>query len=228
MSFHRLAARVAIVIPAFNEAKSIDAIVSGVAVFGTPIVVNDGSTDNTEQVAAEAGALLVCHEGNLGYDRALTSGIAKALAEGFDFVITLDGDGQHEPIHIRSFLFQLKEGADLVIGIRDRYQRVSEKIFSVLAKWLWGIEDPLCGMKGYRLSKLERLQSLSSYPSIGTELAIRGARSGWNIHQVAVSTCDRNGTSRFGIGLYANWRIFRAMLTGLLHAKAYATENKST
>jgi hypothetical protein len=138
----------------------------------------------------------------------------------------LDGDGQHEPLLIESFLFELMDGADLVIGIRDRYQRVSETIFAKTAKILWGITDPLCGMKGYRLSKLKGIDSMCSYPSIGTELAIRAVRSGWNIRQVAVKTRERNGKSRFGAGLYANWLILRAMFLGLLRAKAHTAQSE--
>jgi glycosyltransferase involved in cell wall biosynthesis len=212
---------VAIVIPAFNEEEAISTVVFGISAYGTAVVVNDGSTDNTEQVAGAAGALVVSHAVNRGYDNALATGLVTAIAEKFDFAITLDGDGQHESLLIENFLFELMDGADLVIGIRDRYQRVSEKIFAKTAKLLWGISDPLCGMKGYRLSKLKGIESMCSYPSIGTELAIRAVRSGWNIRQVAVNTRERNGKSRFGAGLYANWLILRAMLLGLFRAKAH-------
>jgi len=226
MNLDKRAARVAIVIPAFNEEEAISAVVLGISAYGTAVVVNDGSTDNTEQVARAAGALVVSHSVNRGYDNALATGLGKAVAEQFDFAITLDGDGQHEPLLIESFLFELMDGADLVIGIRDRYQRVSETIFAKIAKILWGITDPLCGMKGYRLSKLKGIDSMCSYPSIGTELAIRAVRSGWNIRQVAVKTRERNGKSRFGAGLYANWLILRAMFLGLLRAKAHTAQSE--
>ena len=221
MNLDKGAARVAIVIPAYNEEGAISAVVSGVSVYGTTIVVNDGSTDNTEHLARAAGALVVTHSANRGYDHALVSGLEKAIAEELDFAIILDGDGQHAPVLIESFLFELMNGADLVVGIRDRYQRVSEKIFAVLAQMLWGISDPLCGMKGYRLSKLKGVDSLCSYPSIGTELAIRAVRTGSTVRQVSVKTRDRKDGSRFGAGFLANWFIFRALLLGLLRAKAY-------
>jgi hypothetical protein len=84
----------------------------------------------------------------------------------------------------------------------------------------------LCGIKGYRLSKLKVGCSLCSYPSIGTELVIRAARSRWNLRQVPVATRERKGRSRFGAGFYANWLIFRAMLLGLVLARAYASKKK--
>lgn len=218
--------RVAIVIPAFNEAELIGAVVSTVSVFGAPIVVNDGSTDDTEHVARTAGALVVSHEANRGYDYALATGLIRAMAENFDFAITVDGDGQHAPERIQDFINELLHDADVVVGIRDRFQRISERVFSGMTKMLWGISDPLCGMKGYRLSKLNGMVCLCSYPSIGTELTIRAARSGWNIRQVAVKTRDRHDRSRFGVGFYANWLIFRAMLLGLFRAKAHTARSE--
>ncbi len=218
-------ARVAIVIPAFNESEVIAGVVTGLSAFGVPIVVNDGSTDKTEQLARGAGAMVVSHRSNSGYDQALASGLERAVAEGFDFAITADGDGQHQPTNIETVLCELSDGADLVVGIRCRSQRFSETLFSILAKRLWGISDPLCGMKGYRLSRLRSVDSLHTYPSIGTELVIRAVRSGWNIKQIPVSTRDRKDQSRFGVGVCANVVILRAMLLGLFRAKEFSIEN---
>jgi glycosyltransferase involved in cell wall biosynthesis len=214
-------ARVAIVIPAFNESATISEVVSAISALGIAIVVNDGSHDKTEQLAREAGALVVSHEVNLGYDLALASGLAKAIEEEFDFAITVDGDGQHESARIESFLIELLDGGDVVVGIRDKFQRVSEIVFAFFASKLWGISDPLCGMKGYRLSKLKGVANLCSYMSIGTELTIRAVRSGWIVRQVAVKTHDRKDKPRFGTGFFANWLILRAMLLGLIRAQAF-------
>ena len=225
MSAEMKPTRVAIVVPAFNESRVIFAVVTDLSAYGTLIVVNDGSTDNTEQLARDAGAIVVSHELNRGYDKALASGLERALAGGFDFAITADGDGQHKPANMETVLCKLSDGADLVVGIRDRFQRFSENLFSILAKRLWGISDPLCGMKGYRLSKLRSVDSLHSYSSIGTELLIRAVRSGWSIKQVPISTYDRKDQSRFGEGFYANWLVLWAMLLGMFRAKAFAIDN---
>ncbi|MEO5327919.1 MAG: glycosyltransferase family 2 protein [Magnetococcus sp. THC-1_WYH] len=221
MSFGIKPAKVAIVIPALNESEAITAVVTGISVYGKAIVVDDGSTDDTGQLARTAGALVVTHEVNRGYDAALASGLAKAVTEGFDFAITVDGDGQHDPARLENVLRELLGGADLVVGVRDRLQRVSEKLFARVSGAVWGISDPLCGMKGYNLTKLKAIDCLCSYPSIGTELAIRAARSGWDIRQVPVATRERKGVSRFGSGFYANWLIFRAMLLSFVRARAY-------
>ena len=216
--------RVAIVIPAFNESDAIAAVVAKISIYGVPIVVNDGSTDNTEQLALATGAIVISHDVNIGYDAALATGLAKAVTEEFDYAITVDGDGQHEPSCIEDVLNELFYGADLVVGNRDKCQRLSESLFAWFTRILWRISDPLCGLKGYRLSKLKGVGSLCSYRSIGTELAIRGVRSGWKVRQVPVTMIDRKGQSRFGSGFYANWLIFRAMLLGLMFARSFPIE----
>lgn len=213
--------KVSIILPAFNEAQTISQVISAVSIYGKPIVVNDGSTDKTEQLARSAGALIVSHDVNLGYDEALASGLARAVAEEFEFAIIIDADGQHDPSQIYNFLQELLEGADLVVGIRKRFQRISESLFAFVASILWGIKDPLCGMKGYRLSRLTSRSVLSSYSSIGTELTIRAARSGWNIRQVPVPTRNRRDKSRFGDNMLADVLIIRSMLMGLCLARSY-------
>ncbi len=211
----------AVVIPALNEAQAIGEVIVGVSQYGVPIVVDDGSTDGTAQLAERAGAIVVKHEVNRGYDKALESGLFKAVELGFCYATTLDADGQHFPHTLLEFKTELSKGADLVIGTRDRHQRLAESAFAILGKALWGMADPLCGMKGYKLVHLEKLGHFDSYRSIGTEFAIRCARSSLDIRYVPVPTRDRTGSSRFGSGLRANLEILRALLIGLFKATAF-------
>ncbi|WP_413295646.1 glycosyltransferase family 2 protein [Synechococcus sp. MIT S9452] len=211
--------KVAIVIPAYNESLTIYEVVSNVSVYGDPIVVNDGSTDDTSQVAQMAGAFVLSFNKNQGYDFALSAGIAKAIEQDFDYAITVDGDGQHNAEKINQFVEKLLNNCDLVVGVRDNLQRPAELIFSKFAQLLWRISDPLCGMKGYRLAKFKLFASLNSYQSIGTELTIRAIRSGWNIDEISIKTLVRQNQSRFGSGLYPNFLILKAMIIGFVKAK---------
>ena len=212
--------RVAAVLPALNEAASIEKVVRAIAPYAQAIVVDDGSTDGTGDLARDAGAIVVRHGRNRGYDQALQSGLLHAVDRGFDCAITLDADGQHDPGLLQRFMDALSSGADLVIGARDLHQRWSESLFAVVGHAFWGIDDPLCGMKGYRCTLLRRAIWFDSYGSIGTELALRAARSGVRFVQVPVPTRPRQGHSRFGSGLRANWRIFRAMMIGVFRARS--------
>ncbi len=211
--------RCAAVIPALNESQQIAVVVREIAPFAVPIVVDDGSTDDTAQLAAAAGAIVVRHPRNLGYDAALQTGLFKAIELGYDYGITLDGDGQHAPYILSVFIEQLNAGADLVIGRREHSQRFAEAVFAWAGRNLWHIDDPLCGMKGYKLVHLARLGHFDAYRSIGTEFAIRAARSGLAIFNVPVSTAPRVGESRFGSGWRPNLKILRALWCGLYRAR---------
>ena len=102
--------KVAIVILAHNEAATIQSVVTAAAAFGSLIVVDDGSTDHTDQLAGEAGAQIVRHDHHRGYDAALQSGFEKVDALGMDIVVTLDADGQHDPNIIANLVAPLESG----------------------------------------------------------------------------------------------------------------------
>jgi len=216
-----LAARVtslAAVIPAFNEERSIEAVVLQVSQRTLAIVVDDGSSDDTAVLARAAGAHVVSHPVNRGYDAALETGLRTAIALGCTFAVTMDADGQHDETLLDFFCAELNAGADLVVGHRDRTQRWSETLFCVVGSIVWGLQDPLCGMKGYRLSKLTKFESINTYPSVGTEIAIRMIMDGVRVRQHEIRTRQRNGISRFGSGLNANFRICRALWKGLMRS----------
>jgi len=208
--------RVAFVIPALDEERSIARVVESLRGLGTPIVVDDGSRDRTAQLALNAGADVVSHPVNRGYDAALNSGFERAAAQGFDYIITFDADGQHDPSLVQRFVQELNAGASVVAGVRDRKQRIGEHVFALVTRAAWGIDDPLCGMKGYRCELYESLGHFDSYRSIGTELAIHAARTHRKIVQVPVRTFDRADHPRFGRRMSANWRILRAAWLALV------------
>lgn len=209
--------RLGIVIPALNEGATIAGVVASVSQYGTPVVVDDGSSDQTAALALAAGATVVSHPVRRGYDQALNSGFARAAELDCEFVITVDADGQHDPTMLNVFIRALEDGADIVIGIRDRQQRFAEHVFSWIALLRWAIRDPLCGMKAYRIDLYRELGHFDSYNSIGTELAIFAAETGKKIVQVPVKTRERGDKARFGNKYSANKRIIRSLCFALLH-----------
>ena len=93
-----------VVIPAHNEGPRIGRVVAAAVRHMPVLVVDDGSSDDTAAVAAAAGAQVIRQEPNQGKGAALRAGFAAAIAEGAEAVITLDGDGQHDPSEIPAFL----------------------------------------------------------------------------------------------------------------------------
>ena len=204
--------RVCIVIPALNEASTIAVMVKAVGKFGVTVVVDDGSSDRTAELALESGAVVVAHEKNLGYDAALNSGFIKAADLGVQIIITVDADGQHDPSQIQRFVDAIDAGADVVIGIRDRRQRCAEHLFAWYAGFRFRVQDPLCGMKAYRTTVYQRLGHFDSYGSIGTELTFFAVKRGYRIDQIPLNVRQRIGESRFGQILSGNLKIIRAMI----------------
>jgi len=213
--------RVAIVIPAFNEALTIHQVLEAVQSQGISVVVDDGSGDETAARAAASGADVVRLRGNNGYDSALNAGFSRAAQIGCEFIVTMDADGQHDPAYLGAFLQALETEADVVVGVRDRRQRLGEAMFSWIGRAWWGIHDPLCGMKGYRMSIYRELGCFDSYGSVGTELAIFAARRQCRIANLPIRTRARSGQPRFGSSLRANYLILRALWHGIRRGYNY-------
>jgi len=204
--------QVGIVIPALNEAETIAGIVESVKIYGLPIVVDDGSTDHTAKLAMQAGAVVVSHPENRGYDSALNTGFKKAAEFGSEIIITVDADGQHNPLLIQQFINAMADGADVVVGSRSQRQRFAEYIFAWYTNFRFGIKDPLCGMKAYRITVYKALGHFDSYGSIGTELMTFAAKNGFRLSQISFDTRERKGPSRFGQVFTGNYKIIRALM----------------
>lgn len=207
--------RVGVVIPAFNESATILNIVKIAGRYGLPIVVDDGSTDDTAARAGQGGAVVVSHEGNYGYDAALNSGFEMAAKLGREVIITLDADGQHDPFLLQKFIDQIDAGADVVVGIRNRQQRFSEYLFAWYTTIRFGIEDPLCGLKAYRTAVYGALGHFDSYGSIGTELMMFAAKRRYQLRQIAFNAREREGRSKFGQVLGGNYKIIRSLMLSM-------------
>ncbi len=208
--------KVAIVIPAFNEELTISKIVKVASIYGEVIVVDDCSSDLTGKKAKNAGASVVTHNLNLGYDSALNTGFKKAAENKCDFIITLDADGQHRPELLVKFIDLLYKGTPMVLGVRNSKARIGEHIFSFYTKHFYGVLDPLCGLKGFRRKDYEEVGHFDSYNSIGTELMLRNINSNLSFKQVFFQVKARTDKSRLGNSIIVNIRIFRSLIIWLL------------
>ena len=208
--------KLSIVIPAYNEEKTIGNVINEVVGYGIVIVVDDGSMDDTARIATATGAVVVRHTVNSGYDCTLNTGFEKARLLDSEIILTFDADGQHSALLIEDFVTAIDDGADVVIGIRNKTARFAESVFSSIATKLWGIKDPLCGMKAYRSEVHQELGHFDSYNSIGTELCIFAAKQKFEIAQIPFEVIERVDKPRFGRVLNANWKIFRAAILGVL------------
>jgi len=202
-----------VVLPVYNEAGTVAAVLDAVrGVFdGVIIVVDDGSTDDTKQILGTRHDIVsICHTQNRGYGRSLVDGFEMALTIGATRVVTMDCDGQHEPMHIPAFLEALDD-ADIVSGSRylgqsdafgevpaDRLavnERVSTLINSVTG---WGITDAFCGFKAYRIGALEQLHLAVPGYAMPLELWAHAWKAGLRVKELPVERIYFDGDRSFG------------------------------
>ncbi|MFQ5649769.1 MAG: glycosyltransferase family 2 protein [bacterium] len=113
--------KIAVLIPAYNEANSIERVVHGIRATNPGadiVVINDGSSDRTAARAEKAGATVLSLAVNLGYGAALQTGYKYAVLNGYDYTVQIDGDGQHDPKFIGELIAALESGSDVAIGSR--------------------------------------------------------------------------------------------------------------
>ncbi len=179
--------RIVALVPAHDEAPRIAAVVRGAARHLPVLVVDDGSSDDTAARAAEAGATVLVQRPNRGKGEALLSGLRHALGAGYDAVITLDGDGQHDPGEIPRFLDAYATlGADLVIGQRDfTHMPLSRRLANASSRRIfsWAVGRPVPdNQSGYRLLSRRLIE------------AILGSReAGFEFEVEMITTCIRRG-----------------------------------
>lgn len=159
----------AAVVPCFNEGATIAALVVALRQYlPLVVVVDDGSTDDTAIAAGDAGATVIRHRQNLGKGAALRSGLSRARKRGFEWVVTLDGDGQHVPADLPAFLQCAEQtGALLVVGNRMHNARAIPWVRRQVNRWMSRRLSQLTGKHlpdtqcGFRLIHLETWASLT-------------------------------------------------------------------
>lgn len=146
-----------VIIPAYNEENAIEKVVRESLKYSDVLVVDDGSSDQTSALALRAGAHIIKHDKNTGKGAAIKTGLKYALDKGYDAMILLDGDGQHDPHFIPS-LVRNQEKAGMVICSRFMegpsqemalQRKLSNKITTGILRYITGypITDSQCGFR---------------------------------------------------------------------------------
>lgn len=176
-----------VAIPAYNEASSIGDVVRSAQVHADAVlVVDDGSTDETATVAESAGAEVIRHEKNEGYGGALKTAFAEARDRGFQILVTLDGDGQHDPNDIgRLIEVNENEGAEVVIGSRfvddakttiPPLRRFGLRVVNILTNLSLGVvrSESRVGdtQSGFRAYDEKAIRTLADDPTLGDHMSI--------------------------------------------------------
>lgn len=216
------------VLPAFNEAANLERTVAGLAPVLSRlsarweiVVVDDGSTDATAEVAARLAAAqwglrLLRHPRNLGYGAALRTGFAAARHE---WILLFDADGQFLPGEAER-LVAAADGADLVAGVRAHradpwHRRAYAWVWRALCRLVLGVrvQDINCGFKVLRTALIPSLDLRAGGALIGAELLAKASRAGARIVEVPVTHVPRSHGQQTGgslaVLLRAYWELLR-------------------
>ena len=195
-----------VVIPALNEEATVAAVVRAArgSLGADVLVVDDGSSDRTAEIAQAAGAWVLSHPFNLGVGAALRSGFRYAAERGYPTVLQLDADGQHDPAFAAALLAPLEDGADLVVGSRFAAGFEVGRARRTCMRWLArivsrrahvAITDTTSGFRAFGKRAVERFAE--SYPteylSDTVEALLLAAAWQLDIREVPVEMRPRQG-----------------------------------
>ena len=199
-------------LPVYNEVRHVNAVLQQVLQFSQHVlVVDDGSTDGTRELLNQRRDIeVIKHPLNRGYGAALISAFDHALARGFDCLVTIDCDGQHEPQRIPAFV-QACRDVELVSGSRylqhfrgdssppAQRRQINHQITAELNERLGlDLTDAFCGFKAYRVSALAQLSLTETGYAMPLELWVQAVRAKWRIVEYPVPLVYLDEDRSFG------------------------------
>jgi len=189
--------KVWVVIPAYNEGNALEMILRELRRKNLSIlVVDDGSSDNTFEVAKGAADIVIRNEKNLGKGMSLNLAFRRLLKESeFDYVITMDGDGQHSHLDIDNFLKEAKKGEYFVLGNRmdkpygmPKIRIITNKLMSWLISKMINqkIPDTQCGFRLIKKDILNKIKTKTNKFEMESEIIIKAAKKKFSIKSIPI------------------------------------------
>jgi glycosyltransferase involved in cell wall biosynthesis len=229
---------ISVVIPAYNEERTIGNVVSDtISVMGSlempyeVLVVDDGSTDMTRQIATGYRATVLSNGKNQGKGYALRKGFQHAQG---DIIVTVDADGAHKPKEIPNLIQPLFNGVDITAGSRfigpgkdstSRLNRLGNILFNIAIMILTGklITDSQTGFRAFKKRALQSVDLQSIGYEIETELTVKGLKNGFVVKEVPIR-CEKrqSGKSKIRI-LFDGFRILTTILKANFSCRNHRT-----
>lgn len=217
--------KICVIIPAYNEAKAIQDLIKSVKRYVPDVlVINDGSTDKTEELARQGGAEVLSFQYNVGKGKVLKDGFDYAVKNNYDAIIAMDADGQHSPGDILNIIEgAVPDGVGIVVGNRmanpenmPPLRFVTNLFMSLIISGICrqNIPDTQCGFRLIKCGLLKNIRLTSSNYEIESEILIKASRLGFKIASVPIKSVYEGQVSLINPFL-DTWRFF-AMLSRML------------
>lgn len=203
-----------VALPVYNEASHVDRVLDEVRRHSGAeiLVVDDGSSDGTSEILSRRSDVrVVRHEQNRGYGAALLTAFQYAQDHGFELLVTIDCDGQHEPCRIPKFFDACTAGIDLVSGSRYLAQfdgdtpppperrKINEQVTAELNRRLnLNLTDAFCGFKCYRVESLRKLNIAEVGYAMPLEVWVQAAAAGFKVIELPVPLIYLDEKRSFG------------------------------
>jgi dolichol-phosphate mannosyltransferase len=203
-----------VALPVYNEARHVQSVLDEVRrhTAADILIVDDGSTDGTSEILAERSDVeVLAHAENRGYGAALLSAFGYAQDRGYDALVTIDCDGQHEPCRIPKFFEACRSDVNIVSGSRylqafdgdtpppPERRRVNEQVTAELNRRLgFNLTDAFCGFKCYRVEALRKLKISEAGYAMPLEVWVQAAAAGLTIVELPVPLIYLDEKRSFG------------------------------
>ena len=201
--------QVIVLIPSRNEDTTLFKLLNKIKI--KTIVINDESKDNTQENLKLLKVEHINNKYNLGYERSLLKGFryVKNNHKNCKYILTMDADGEHQPKFIKNLIKKIKsENADLILGYRSNFNRISEYILSFFFKIKFNISDPLTGFRIYRSNQLYKFLKRTRSNYFLVDLLLLFKNSNLKVSSINIKTKKRKNTkSRVGNRFISNFKI---------------------
>ena len=214
--------KIAIVVPCFNESKTILKVYQNAKNFGKVLIVDDASTDETREILKRKKIKFLSNKENLGYESSLKNGFNYVFKKWkkTKYIATLDADGELLSKYLNKLSKKLiRENLDIVIGSRKKLNRVSERILKIIFNIKYNIDDPISGIKIYRKKVLKKITNFSSNSLFLVDIIIFAYFEKFLISSVEVDVKKRRDKPRVGNIFSTNLKILKIIYYSMFPKK---------